>query len=306
MKAVRFHEYGGVDVLRVEDVELPPLARSAVAVEVRAAGINPGEVNIRTGVLHDRFPTTFPCGQGSDFAGVVAEVGADVTGWEVGDEVLGWSWDRASHAERVQAPDTQIIAKPENLPWDVAGSLYIAGCTAWAAVRAVAATAGDIVVVSGATGGVGCLVVQLLRAAGARVVAISSERHTDWLAAQGAVVAEYGNGLADRIAAAAPQGITAFIDLFGGGYVKLAVQQLGVSADRINTIIDFDAAQEFGVHTLGSSDGTSTDVLTELARLAASGDLVLPIAASYPLNEVQTAFTELEKRHTFGKIVLQP
>ena len=115
VKAVRFHHYGGIDVLQVEDVELRKPAADEALVRVRAAGINPGEANVRTGALEALFPATFPSGEGSDFAGTIVATGADVTGWAAGDEVLGWSWERSSHAEQVVVPVGQIIAKPPAL-----------------------------------------------------------------------------------------------------------------------------------------------------------------------------------------------
>src|ERR1700733_2295999 len=149
-RAVRFDRYGGRDVLYVADIDKPVPGPDEVLVEVRAAGINPGEAAIRTGVLHDRFPATFPSGEGSDLAGVVTEVGAGVTSFAVGDEVLGWSWRRSSHAEYVTVPESQLIPRPAGLTWEAAGSLYVVGATAWAAVRAVGAGPGDTVVVSAA------------------------------------------------------------------------------------------------------------------------------------------------------------
>jgi NADPH:quinone reductase len=231
--------------------------------------------------------------------------GADVTGWAAGDEVLGWSWERSSHAEQVLVPASQIIAKPPALPWEVAGALYVAGCTAYAAVNAVGAGPGDTVAVSAAAGGVGSIAVQLLRLRGARVIAIASARHAGWLQAHGITVVAYGDGLEDRIRAAAPDGVTAFIDLYGPEYVRLAAR-LGIAPDRINTVIAFDAATELGTKADGSMAGTSTAVLAEVAGLAADGHIDVPIAAAYPLEGVRDAFTELEQRHTLGKIVLIP
>jgi len=121
-RAVRFDQYGGIDVLYVADVEVPSPAAGEVVVQVRAAGINPGEASIRKGYLDSRWPTTFPSGEGSDLAGVVSAVGDGVTGFSVGDEVLGWSWQRSSHAQYVVVPDGQLIRKPAGLSWPVAGS----------------------------------------------------------------------------------------------------------------------------------------------------------------------------------------
>jgi NADPH:quinone reductase len=304
VKAVRFHQYGGIDVLRVEETELRAPKPEEVVVRVRAAGINPGEARIRAGALHARFPATFPSGEGSDLAGVVTAIGSAVTEWAVGDEVLGWSWERSSQAEYVVVPASQLVAKPASLPWDVAGALYVAGCTAYAGVRAIDPGETDTVVVSAAAGGVGSIAVQLLRLRGARVIGIASDRHAAWLQARGVTVVGYGDGLEDRILAAAPQGVTAFIDLYGPEYVQLAID-LGIPADRINTIA-IEAAKQFGTRADGSMAGTSTEVLAELAALAADGIIEVPIAATFRLDQVQQAFTELEQRHTLGKIVLHP
>ena len=165
-KAVQFDQYGDVDVLDVRDVEKPVPAEGEVLVAVKAAGINPGEAAIRRGVMHERWPATFPSGQGSDLAGVVAEVGRGVDAFAVGDEVLGFTEQRASHAEFVVVPAENLTAKPAGVPWDQAGSLYVVGTTAYAAVRSVALAPGDTVAVAGAAGGVGSIAVQLAKRAG--------------------------------------------------------------------------------------------------------------------------------------------
>ena len=304
-RAVRFDRYGDRDVLYVTDVEIPRPAAGEVVVQVLAAGINPGEASIRIGALAELFPASFPSGEGSDLAGVVSAVGDGVTEFTVGAEVLGWSWRRSSHAEYAAVPVTQLISKPADLSWEVAGSLYVVACTAYAAVRAVDAHEGDIVAVSAAAGGVGTVVTQLLRIRGATVLAIASQSNHSWLLAHGAVPVAYGEGLAERLRAAAPNGIDAFIDLFGAEYVQLAFD-LGVPPRRIETIIAREKARELGANAQGSGDASTTDVLSEMAELVASGRIEIPIAASYPLERVRDAFAMLEERHTHGKIVLTP
>jgi NADPH2:quinone reductase len=304
-RAVRFDHYGGIDVLYLADVPMPVAGDGQVVVQVKAAGINPGEASIREGYLDAQFPSTFPSGEGSDLAGVVTAVGDGVSAFSAGDEVLGWSWDRSSHAEFVAVPAGQLITRPAGLAWPVAGAMYVVGVTAYAAVRAVSVQPGDTVAVSAAAGGVGAVTVQLLRTKGANVIGIASAAHHEWLTALGVTPVAYGDGLADRLRAAAPGGIDAFIDLFGPEYVKLAVE-LGIARDRIETIIAYAAAQEYGTQAAGSSDATTTEVLAEMTGLVASGQIEIPIAATYPLDQVQQAFTELEQRHTRGKIVLIP
>ena len=263
---------------------------------------------IRSGALHDLLPATFPSGEGTDLAGVVLEVGEGVEHFHRGDEVLGYSWKRSSHAAQTVVPAAQLIDKPAALPWEVAGALDVAGTTAYAAIRGVDPQPGEVVAVSGATGGVGTLVVQLLVRRGVRVVGIASASSADWLTAHGAIPVPYGDGVRDRLSAAAPDGIDAFIDLFGPEYVHLAMD-LGVHTDRIDTIVPSSAATALGVKMAGSAALSETEipsVLRELSELLAAGDIELPIAATYPLDQVADAFEQLERRHTLGKIVLLP
>jgi NADPH:quinone reductase-like Zn-dependent oxidoreductase len=287
-------------------VDAPSAGEGEVVVRVQAAGINPGEAAIREGMLDDRWPATFPSGQGSDLAGVVTEVGPAVEGVAVGDEVIGYTDNRASHAELAVVGAEHLTPRPSAVPWEVAGALYVVGATAYAAVRAVDLREGEVVAVSGAAGGVGTLVVQLARQAGATVVGLASEGHHDWLREHGAIPVTYGDGVAERIREAAGGRVDAFIDLYGSGYVELALE-LGVAPERIDTIADFYAPQRHpGVKTDGNMAGASAANLAELAALIADGRLEVPIARVYPLAEVREAFTELERRHTLGKIVLRP
>jgi NADPH:quinone reductase-like Zn-dependent oxidoreductase len=304
MKAVRFDEYGGVDVLKVVDVPRPEPGPGQVLVQVKAAGINPGEAKVRDGLYHSRWPATFPSGEGSDLAGIVAETGPGVTGFSAGDEVIGWTDNRASQAEYVVVEEQHLTAKPAGVPWEVAGALYVAGATAWAAVRAVDLAEGDTVVVSGAAGGVGSIAVQLARRAGATVIGLASEPHHSWLAGHGVIPVTYGAGVADRIRQAAGK-VDAFIDTVGGDYVQLALE-LGVEPSRIDTIANFEAVQRYGVKAEGSAAGSSASVLAELAGLIADGQLEVPIEATFPLDRVQDAYRRLAQGHVLGKIVLLP
>jgi NADPH:quinone reductase-like Zn-dependent oxidoreductase len=306
-KAVQFDAYGGVDVLEVRDVPRPIPGAGEVLVEVRAAGINISEAAIRAGAVRDMFPATFPSGQGSDLAGVVAELGSGVSDFAVGDEVIGFSNERSSHAEHVTVPATQLTPKPAAVPWEVAGSLYVAGVTAYAAVRAMRLVPGDTVAIAGAAGGVGSIAVQLARRTGATVLAIAGPSNDAWLADHGAVPVNYGDDLPARLRAAAPSGhIEALLDFFGGGYVAMAVEDLGIRPDRVNTIADFDAVKRFGVQSAGGADAATAAVVAELADLVARGELEVPIAGVFALDDVRDAYRELEKRHTRGKLVLRP
>lgn len=305
MRAVRFESWGDRSVLQVQHVPLPEVAPGRVLVQVRAAGTNPGEAAIRSGAFDRDDPSKLPSGQGTDFAGVVMAVGQGVESFAVGDEVLGWSWERSSQAEFVSVPETQLVPKPAGLSWEVAGSMDVAGTTAYAAVRAVDPQPGETVVVSAAAGGVGGFVTQLALLRGARVIALAGEANHEWLRERGAESVTYGEGMRERIEQLAPDGVDALIDTFGAEYVQLGLD-LGVDRQRINTIIAFAFAAETGVQTQGSAEGADPSILSELAELAASGTIVVPIAATYPLEGVQAAYAEVEQRHTRGKVVLVP
>jgi NADPH:quinone reductase-like Zn-dependent oxidoreductase len=218
---------------------------------------------------------------------------------------LGFVDTRSSQAELVVVDVEHLVARPGNVPWDAAGSLFVVGTTAYAATRAVNLVPGDTVVVSGAAGGVGSLVVQLAVNAGATVIGLASEGHHGWLTSRGVIPVVYGDGVAERIRKTSNGRIDAFVDTFGGGYVEIAIG-LGVAPDRIDTIIDWQAARQFGTKTDGTAAAATAEVLAELAGLIASGRLEVPISKAYPLAEVRDAYRDLEQRHTLGKIVLEP
>jgi NADPH:quinone reductase-like Zn-dependent oxidoreductase len=308
MKAVRFDEYGSVDVLDVREVPMPEVGPGQVLVKVKAAGINPGEAKIRDGSLDAMWPTTFPSGEGSDFAGVVEQQGEGVTAFPPGAEVIGWVDTRSSHAEYLVAESRHLARRPAGLPWEVAGAIPIAGLTAWAMVAAVGLKPQDTVVVSGAAGGVGSIAVQLAKRTGATVIGLAGPSNHDWLARHDVIPVAYGDGVAERIRAAVPAGqpVTAFLDTFGGDYVELALNDLKVSPERIDTVVRFDAAEKYGVKTDGSMAGQKVVNLVELADLAASKELEIPLAQTFPLTEVRAAYTQLAKGHIRGKIVLIP
>jgi len=267
MKAVRFDRYGPVEVLKVEDVPTPAPGPGQVLVRVRAAGINPGEVKIREGLLDSRWPATFPSGQGSDLAGVVEQAGPGAAGIPLDDEVIGWVDTRSSQAEYAVVEAANLTPKPAAVPWEVAGGLA--------------------------------------RHAGAIVIGLASEVNHAWLSAHGVIPVSYGDGVADRIRAVAPKA-DAFIDTYGGDYVELALDDLGVSPARVDTLVRFDAVGKYGVKAEGNAAGASAAVLRELAGLVAAGELEVPVAATYPLAQVREAYARLAAGHVCGKIVLLP
>ena len=214
---------------------------------------------------------------------------------------------RSSHAEYVIVPANQLTSRPTNVPWEVAGSLFVAGVTAYAAVRAVHLEAGDTVAIAGAAGGVGSIAVQLARRTEATVLGSAGPSNDEWLADHGAIPVNYGKGLAARLRAAAPSGhIDALLDFFGGGYAAMAVEELKIPPDRVDTIADFEAVKRFGVQSKGGADAATAEVVAELADLVAGGELEVPIAGVFALDDVRDAYRQLELRHTRGKLGLRP
>lgn len=144
-RAVQYDKFGGIDVLYITDLPKKSPASGQVLVKVKAAGINPGEATIREGKMAKQYPSTFPSGQGSDFAGIVEAVGENVTNVKTGDEVIGFSNKRNSHAEYVIADAKQLIIRPSKVSWEEGGGLFVVGSTAYASVNAVALKAGDYI-----------------------------------------------------------------------------------------------------------------------------------------------------------------
>jgi NADPH:quinone reductase-like Zn-dependent oxidoreductase len=297
MRVVRYDRFSGVDQLSIDEVPTPEAAPGHAVVQVHASCINPGSLS----ALHGS-----PYVPIRDLAGTVTAVGAGVDDVEVGDEVLGWSQDWLAHAEFVAVPAEQLVAKPAGLSWDVAGSLYVTPMAGLAGVKAVQPRERDVVVVSGASGGVGLTAAQLARRDGATVIGIAGPDNADRLREHGVIPVSYGDQVAEDIRTAADgRRIDAFIDAFGSGYVDLALA-LGVPKERINTVVDYQAAKEKGVKALGTQDAGGGRGLRDLADLAASGELAVPIAATYPLAEVQAAYKALAESRPFGRIVLHP
>ena len=309
MKAVRFDEYGPVEVLDVRDVPVPEPGRGEVLVKVRAAGINPGEAKIREGALHERWPATFPSGQGSDFAGVVDRLGPDVTTVAPGDDVIGWVDTRSSQAEYVVAEAANLARKPAGLPWEVAGAIPVAGFTAWAMVRAVDLKPGDTVVVTGAAGGVGSIAVQLAKRKGATVIGLAGPSNHDWLRRHGVLPVAYGDRAAERIRDAARR--TGRQDRRVPRHVRRRLRGTGAQrpqgepgARRHHRPLR--RRGEVRGQGRGNAAGASAATLSELAALAAAKELEIPLAQTFPLREVRAAYAQLAKGHVRGKIVLIP
>lgn len=327
-RAIVYRKFGGLDVLEMADVPDPTPGRGEVRVAVRAVGLNPVDAKsvdaplpLRVGeharILRDparwfgRGGARFPRIVGRDFAGIVDAVGDGVPGVAVGDAVLGTlrsvpgdGSTRGSLTEKLLAPVTDFVAKPDSLGLDVAGCLGVAAQTACGALRRLDVAAADTLVVSGASGGVGSLAVQLAVLRGATVIGIAGPRNADYLRSLGAIPVPYGDGLGDRIRAAAAQPLTKFLDCHGGGYVQLALD-LGLSPRTVGTLVPVPVAIARGVRFTGARDAEPGDLYGVATRVAA-GTLAVTIAGVYPFDvaAVRQAYGDLLGGHVRGKLVV--
>jgi len=307
-RQVRYEQYGGVEVLQLVDVEKPVPGEGELLIAVKAAGTNPYDVKLRKGMMEGRFPFSFPAAQGNDVAGVVESVGPGVSAFKPGDVVVASTPKRGAQADFALISEAKALLRPPHVSWEVAGALWVVGTTSQAMVNAVEIGADDLVLVSGASGGVGALASQLAHHRGATVIGVAGERNHEWLRSRGITPVTYGPDVETRIKAAAAEhsdrDLSAVLDISGGGYVELGIS-LGVAPDRIDTIVDSAAAEQYGAKTDGGVAGTTAQI-AELLTLLNDGQIELPIHASFPLDQVQEAYTELEQGHPRGKIVLVP
>ncbi|MEU4625857.1 NADP-dependent oxidoreductase [Actinoplanes sp. NPDC023801] len=301
MEAIVFDRFGGSEVLRVAEADVPRPGPGQVRLRVVSAAVNPVDYKIRNGWLDAFFPTVFPAVPGWEAAGVVDEVGAGVTGLAPGDEVFGFT-DTGAYAAFALA--TVVARKPAGLGWDEAAALPVAGETAQRVLGLLGVTGGETVLVHGAAGGVGGVAVQLAVARGATVIGTASAGNHDYLRSLGAIPVAYGDGLVSRVRAVAPQGVDAVLDAAGHGAVHASVELRG-TADRIVTIADAAAAQEAGVPFSANGERTA-EALAELAALAVAGRLHIEVADTFPLAEAAKAHDRSEAGHTRGKLLLHP
>ncbi|MFD9539576.1 NADP-dependent oxidoreductase [Streptomyces sp. NPDC060022] len=304
MEAIVYEEFGGPEVLRLvrtDDVHAGP---GQIRVAVRAAGVNPVDYKIRNGWMEAAFPTPLPATPGSEFAGVVDETGEGVTGFSVGDEVLGRSATGAYAAYALADADA-VAPKPEELGWEEAAALPVATATAARVLDELAVTEGDTLLVHGAAGAVGSAGVQLAASRGATVIGTASPANHDYLRVLGAIPVEYGDGLVERVRAVAPQGVDAVFDAAGKGALAASVELRGGTADRIVTIADADAAKYGVAFSAGGGERQDeAERLAEYAALAAVGELRIPVAQTFALRDAARAHELSEAGHVRGKLVL--
>ncbi|MFI6042637.1 NADP-dependent oxidoreductase [Nocardia sp. NPDC051321] len=306
MRAVIYETFGGPEVLEVREVPEPHAGPGEVRVRVTAAGLNPMDWGIAARPeLAAQFGIALPAGFGYDFAGVVDEIDGGVTGFAVGDRVYGGALGRAvTDFVVVKAPGgatEPLWHTPEGISDQLAATLPVAGMTAAAAVAAIDLRPSDTVLVGGAAGGVGVFVVQLAKLAGARVIGTAGASTFEFLRQFGAEPVAYGPGLADRVRTMAPGGVTAATDLFGTETAETALA-LGVPPERICTIAA-GPNPPGGVRATGGFDA-SPDAHQGITDAILAGGITVPIAATFPIEQIRDAVTLQAGRHVHGKVVV--
>jgi len=302
-RAVTYEAFGGPEVLEVREVPEPHAGPGEVRVRVAAIGLNPMDWGISSRPeVAARFGITVPSGFGSDFSGVVDQIGHVVTGFAVGDRVFGGALGRAAaDFVVVKALPDALFRTPEGISDEVASTLPVAGLTAAAALAAIDIRDGDIVLIGGAAGGVGVFAVQLAKLVGASVIGTASEGTFDFLRELGAQPVAYGPGLTDRVHALAPEGVTAATDLFGTEAAETALT-LGVPPERIS-IIAVVPDPPAGVRATGAIDA-SLEAMEGITDAIVAGSLTVPIAATFPIEQIRDAVTLQAGRHVHGKVVV--
>ncbi|MEV5740229.1 NADP-dependent oxidoreductase [Microbispora rosea] len=302
-RAVVYETFGGPEVLELREVPEPHAGPGEVRVRVTAAGLNPMDWGIASRPeAAARFGITVPSGFGSDLAGVIDEVGDGATGFAVGDRVYGGALGRAiADFAVVRPPADPLWHTPEGISDQVASTLPVAGLTAAAALAAIGLGPGDTVLIGGAAGGVGVFAVQLARLAGATVIGTASPGTFEFLRRLGVEPVAYGAGLADRVRALAPGGVTAATDLFGTETAEAALA-LGAAPERISTVAA-GPNPPGGVRATGAIDAPA-DALKQITDAILAGKLTVPIAAAFPVEKIRDAVTLQAGRHVHGKVVV--
>jgi NADPH:quinone reductase-like Zn-dependent oxidoreductase len=301
MRAVRFSEYGGPEVLRVDDVEEPHAGPGQVRVAVKAAGVNPIDWKVRSGMMAGGAPLDSPRVIGSDAAGVVDEVGDGATDVAVGDEVFG-SGSGGATAEFAVLDNYAV--KPATLGWAEAAGWPVPVETAVRGLDLLGLETGQTLLLNGAAGGVGIAVVQLARARGARVIGTASAANHAFLRELGAEPTTYGEGLVDRVRELAPEGVDLAFDAAGHGALPALIELTG-SPDNVITIADF-SAPEHGVRVTTGGGTRAWYALPLAAGLFEQGRFAMPVARTFPFDQAGDAHLQSADGHVRGKLVLVP
>jgi NADPH:quinone reductase-like Zn-dependent oxidoreductase len=305
MKAVRFHEYGDFDVLRVEEVQDPVPGEGELLLRVKAAGVNPIDWKILHGLVSGGQPLSEPRGLGFDVAGIVERVGPGVSGVGPGDELLG-APSTPAYAELALSRPEMLVRRPPGVPWEVAGGLGVVVGTAYATLARLAVSKGQRLLVVGASGAVGTIATQLAAARGVHVIGTASPSKLEQVRALGATPVAYGEGLAERLRDAAPEGVDAVLDASGHGELAAAVELAG-GTERVLAIASSAEAAEQGVEFHAGGGGEHTiAALEEALPLIEAGTIAFPVAGTYDLGHAGDALRESEHGHPAGKLIVIP
>ncbi|MFE6685850.1 NADP-dependent oxidoreductase [Streptomyces sp. NPDC057743] len=297
MKAARFHQFGGPEVLEIVELPDPHPGPGEVRIAVRAAGVNPSDWKKRRGLMDEGLPQTL----GYEAAGVVDELGEGVADVAVGDRVFGFSAEGAAQAELAVLSHYATIPPPLGFP--DAAALPAAIETATRALDQLGVASGSTLLVNGASGSVGSAAVQLAVVRGARVIGTASPAHHDYLRSLGAEPVAYGEGLAERVRALAPGGVELALDVAGSGVLPELIGLAG-GPEHVVTLADFAGAQEHGVRFSRGDAGRAVHVLAEIGELIEAGRFTLPVAQTFPLAEIAKAHRVSEGGQVRGKLVL--
>ena len=301
VKAARFSRFGGPEVLEIVDLPDPHPGPGQVRIAVRAAGVNPSDWKKREGLMDPELPQTM----GYEAAGVVDELGEAVADVAVGDRVFGLSAEGAAQAELAVLSFYAPI--PPSLTFAGAAALPAAVETATRALDQLGVGAGagrgSTLLINGASGSVGSAAVQLALARGVRVIGTASPANHDYLRTLGAEPVAYGEGLAGRVRALAPDGADAALDVAGSGVLPELIELAG-GPEHVVTIADFGGAREHGVRFSSGDAGRAVHALAEIGELIESGRFSLPVARTFPLAEIAQAHRVGEDGHVRGKLVL--
>ncbi|MFI6534454.1 NADP-dependent oxidoreductase [Nonomuraea sp. NPDC050547] len=300
MKAAAFAEFGGPEVLKVMELPAPQAGPGQVRVRVKAAGVQPYDTAVRAGWTPPGIAGDLPRIPGNEFAGVIDQVGEGVTGFAIGAEVLGFTQLNA-YAEYAAVPSAAVTPKPAGLAWEVAGAMTAGVQTAEIAIDNLAIGSGDTLLIHGAAGSVGGAATQIARRRGATVIGTARAVNHDYLRDLGAIPVEYGPGLADRVRALAPGGVTAALDGAGGEALEVSLE-LVADRDRILTLFEHDKAAGLGIRTTVGE--RLAERLGRYAALVAAGEFKYHIRSTYHLSEAADAHREMETGHGRGKIAI--
>jgi NADPH2:quinone reductase len=302
-KVYGFTEYGGPDVQEFWDQPRPSPGPGELLVAVKAAGVNPVDWKIREGHLAEWMPRDLPAVLGREVSGVVEEVGQDVEGFAVGDEVFGVTAPTSGgYAEYTLLTAAGSAKKPVKVSFVDAATLPVAAATAYDAITQLALEPGSILLVNGAGGGVGVVAAQLARDAGVTVVGTGGDGKRELVESLGATFVDYREDVAAQVRQILPDGVDAVLDTVGGDALR-AVAPLVKDPSRVVSTNDQQTAEELG-GAIVERDGTGA-VLSEVASLVADGKLDMHVVDVRPLDEAAQALSGVESGHSRGKVVLE-